>query len=84
MITKKTIRKQIEKLEEDIQWYNGHINRLCDVAKKLGFIVYKDDYGVTVYCENGIRAGFIMSVLDRTKGKIIGLQEAIEQLNNLL
>ena len=84
MITKKTIRKQIEKLEEDIQWHKGHINRLCDMAEKLGFIVYKDDYGVTVYHKDYTRAHFIMSYLDRTKGEIIGLQKAIEQLKNLL
>lgn len=84
MITKKTIRKQIEELEYVIFWNKEHINCLCDTAEKAGFIVCKDDYAVTVYHKNHIRANYIMSDLDRTNGEIIGLQMAIDQLKNLL
>ena len=84
MITKKTIRKQIEELEKEIQWYNRHINRLCDYAEKLGYIVMKDDYHAAVYHKDSTRANLITSNLDQEYGIIRGLQMAIDQLNNLL
>ena len=84
MITKKAIRKQIEELEKEIQWYNGHINRLLIISEKLGYIVMKDDYHVVVYHKDHTRANFIMSNLDQEHGIIRGLQMAIDQLKNLL
>lgn len=84
MITKKTIQRQIDKLEHEIMLYRVQIANLCDGAKERGFIVYKDGDYSAIYHNDYTQEPCMSSDLARMKGTINGLQIAIDQLETLL
>ena len=84
MITKKTIQKQIEVLENYILGYREQIKHVCDAAEERGCLVYKYGDFCSVFYKDYTPAAIITSDLDRLHGRIIGLQLAINQLKELL
>lgn len=84
MITKKTIQKQIEELEDYVLGYREQITHICDAAKERGFLVYTNGDYSAIYYKDYTQASIITNDLERLHGRIIGLQMAIDQLKNLL
>lgn len=85
MMTKKKIQALIDNLMEDQDFYRGEIDSIIDSAKKFGYIVHKYDDIVFLY-----RPGYdpvggpTQTALDSCRGRIEGLQRAIDELKNEL
>ena len=84
-MTKKKIQALIDNLTEDQTFYRKKIEYIVANAESLGYIVYKYDDIVTLY-----RPGYepvggpIQTALDSCRGKIEGLQLAINYLKKEL
>ena len=85
MMTKKKIQALIDSLMEDQDFYRGEIDSIIESAEKFGYIVYKYEDIVTLY-----RPGYepvggpIQTSLDSCRGRIEGLQLAIDELKKEL
>ena len=85
MMTKKKIQALIDDLTEIQNFYRGEIDCTINKAKEFGQIVYKYEDIVTLY-----RPGYepvggpIQTVLDSCRGRIEGLQLAIDELKKEL
>ena len=81
MMTKKKIQALIDSLMEDQDFYRVEIDSIIESAEKFGYIVHKCDDIVTLY-----RPGYepvggpIQTSLDSCRGRIEGLQAAIDEL----
>ena len=81
MMTKKKIQALIDSLMEDQDFYRVEIDSIIESAEKFGYIVHKCDDIVTLY-----RPGYepvggpIQTALDSCRGRIEGLQSAIDEL----
>ena len=85
MMTKKKIQALIDDLTEIQNFYRGEIDSIIESAKEFGQIVYKYDDIVTLY-KPGYEpvGGSIQTVLDSCRGRIKGLQLAIDELKKEL
>ena len=85
MMTKKKIQALINNLTEIQNFYRGEIDSIIESAKEFGHIVYKYDDIVTLY-KPGYEpvGGPIQTVLDSCRGRIEGLQRAINKLKEEL
>ena len=85
MMTKKKIQALIDDLTEIQNFYRGEIDSIIDSAKEFGRIVYKYDNIVTLY-NPGYEpvGGPIQTSLDSCRGRIEGLQLAIDELKKEL
>ena len=85
MVTKKKIQALVDDLTEIQNFYRGEIDSIIDSAKEFGQIVYKYEDIVTLY-----RPGYepvggpIQTTLDSCRGRIEGLQLAIDELKEEL
>ena len=85
MMTKKKIQALIDSLMEDQDFYRVEIDSIIESAEKFGYIVHKCDDIVTLY-----RPGYepvggpIQTALDSCRGRIEGLQLAIDELKKEL
>ena len=81
MMTKKKIKALIDDLTEIQNFYRGEIDSIIESAKEFGQIVYKYDDIVTLY-KPGYEpvGGSIQTALDSCRGRIEGLQLAIDEL----
>ena len=85
MMTKKKIQALVDDLTEIQNFYRGEIDSIIDSAKEFGQIVYKYEDIVTLY-----RPGYdpvggpIQTSLDCCRGRIEGLQRAINELKKEL
>ena len=85
MMTKKKIQALVDDLTEIQNFYRGEIDSIIDSAKEFGQIVYKYEDIVTLY-----RPGYdpvggpIQTALDSCRGRIEGLQRAIDELEKEL
>ena len=81
MMTKKKIQALIDDLTEIQNFYRGEIDSIIENAKEFGQIVYKYDDIVTLY-KPGYEpvGGSIQTALDSCRGRIEGLQLAIDEL----
>lgn len=85
MMTKKKIQALIDSLMEDQDFYRVEIDSIIESAEKFGYIVHKCDDIVTLY-----RPGYepvggpIQTSLDSCRGRIDGLQLAIDELKKEL
>ena len=81
MMTKKKIQALIDDLTEIQNIYRGEIDSIIESAKEFGQIVYKYDDIVTLY-KPGYEpvGGSIQTALDSCRGRIEGLQLAIDEL----
>ena len=81
MMTKKKIQALIDDLTEIQNFYRGEIDSIIESAKEFGQIVYKYDDIVTLY-KPGYEpvGGSIQTALDSCRGRIEGLQLAIDEL----
>ena len=81
MMTKKKIQALIDDLTEIQNFYRGEIDSIIENAKEFGQIVYKYDDIVTLY-KPGYEpvGGSIQTALDSCRGRIEGLQAAIDEL----
>ena len=85
MMTKKKIQALIDDLTEIQNFYRVEIDSIIESAEKFGYIVHKCDDIVTLY-----RPGYepvggpIQTALDSCRGRIEGLQRAIDELKNEL
>ena len=81
MMTKKKIQALIDDLTEIQNFYREEIDSIIDSAKEFGRIVYKYDNIVTLY-NPGYEpvGGPIQTSLDSCRGRIEGLQLAIDEL----
>lgn len=81
MMTKKKIQALIDDLTEIQNFYRGEIDSIVESAKEFGQIVYKYEDIITLY-----RPGYdpvggpIQTALDCCRGRIEGLQLAIDEL----
>ena len=81
MMTKKKIQALIDDLTEIQNFYRGEIDSIVESAKEFGQIVYKYEDIITLY-----RPGYdpvggpIQTALDCCRGRIEGLQRAIDEL----
>ena len=81
MMTKKKIQALIDDLTEIQNFYRGEIDSIIESAKEFGHIVYIYEDIVTLY-----RPGYepvggpIQTALDSCRGRIEGLQLAIDEL----
>ena len=81
MMTKKKIQALIDNLTEIQNFYRGEIDSIVESAKEFGQIVYKYEDIITLY-----RPGYdpvggpIQTALDCCRGRIEGLQLAIDEL----
>lgn len=81
MMTKKKIQALIDSLTEIQNFYRGEIDSIVESAKEFGQIVYKYEDIITLY-----RPGYdpvggpIQTALDCCRGRIEGLQRAIDEL----
>ena len=85
MMTKKKIQALIDDLTEIQNFYRGEIDSIIESAKEFGQIVYKYDDIVTLY-KPGYEpvGGSIQTALDSCRGRIEGLQLAIDELKKEL
>ena len=85
MMTKKKIKVLIDDLTEIQNFYRGEIDSIIESAKEFGQIVYKYDDIVTLY-KPGYEpvGGSIQTALDSCRGRIEGLQLAIDELKKEL
>ena len=85
MMTKKKIQALIDDLKEIQNFYRGEIDSIIESAKEFGQIVYKYDDIVTLY-KPGYEpvGGSIQTALDSCRGRIEGLQLAIDELKKEL
>ena len=85
MMTKKKIKALIDDLTEIQNFYRGEIDSIIESAKEFGQIVYKYDDIVTLY-KPGYEpvGGSIQTALDSCRGRIEGLQLAIDELKKEL
>ena len=80
-MTKKKIQALIDDLTEIQNFYRGEIDSIVESAKEFGQIVYKYEDIITLY-----RPGYdpvggpIQTALDCCRGRIEGLQLAIDEL----
>ena len=85
MMTKKKIKVLIDDLTEIQNFYRGEIDNIVESAKEFGQIVYKYEDIITLY-----RPGYepvggpIQTALDCCRGRIEGLQLAIDELKKEL
>ena len=85
MMTKKKIQALIDSLMEDQDFYRKEIDSIIKDAENSGYIVHKYDDIVTLY-----RPGYepvggpIQTALDSCRGRIEGLQLAIDELKKEL
>ena len=85
MMTKKKIQALIDDLTEIQNFYRGDIDSIIESAKEFGLIVYKYEDIVTLY-----RPGYdpvggpIQTALDSCRGRIEGLQHAIDEIEKEL
>ena len=85
MMTKKKIKTLIDDLTEIQNFYRGEIDSIVESAKEFGQIVYKYEDIITLY-----RPGYdpvggpIQTALDCCRGRIEGLQLAIDELKKEL
>ena len=81
MMTKKKIQALIDDLTEIQNFYRGEIDSIVESAKEFGQIVYKYEDIITLY-----RPGYepvggpIQTALDCCRGRVEGLQLAIDEL----
>ena len=81
MMTKKKTQALIDDLTEIQNFYRGEIDSIVESAKEFGQIVYKYEDIITLY-----RPGYdpvggpIQTALDCCRGRIEGLQLAIDEL----
>ena len=85
MMTKKKIQALIDDLTEIQNFYRGETDSIIENAKEFGQIVYKYDDIVTLY-KPGYEpvGGSIQTALDSCRGRIEGLQLAIDELKKEL
>ena len=85
MMTKKKIKALIDDLTEIQNFYRGEIDSIIESSKEFGQIVYKYDDIVTLY-KPGYEpvGGSIQTALDSCRGRIEGLQLAIDELKKEL
>ena len=85
MMTKKKIQALIDNLMEDQDFYRVEIDSIIESAEKFGYIVHKYDDIVTLY-KPGYEplGGPIQTALDSCRGRIEGLQLAIDELRKEL
>ena len=85
-MTKKKIQALIDDLTEIQNFYRGEIDSIIDSAKEFGHIVYKYDDIVTLYRPGyeSLVGGLLQTSLDHARGKIEGLQLAINYLKKEL
>ena len=85
MMTKKKIQALVDDLTEIQNFYRGEIDSIIESAEKFGYIVHKYEDIVTLY-----RPGYdpvggpIQTALDSCRGRIEGLQLAIDELKKEL
>ena len=86
MMTKKKIQALIDNLTDIQNFYRGEIDSIIDSAKEFGHIVYKYDDIVTLYRPGYEQfvGGPIQAALDSCRGRIGGLQLAINELKKEL
>ena len=86
MMTKKEIQALIDNLTEDQTFYRKKIDSIVDSAEKFGYIVHKCDDIVTLYRPGYEQfvGGPIQAALDSCRGRIEGLQLAIDELKKEL
>ena len=85
MMTKKKIQALIDDLMEDQNFYRKQIDSTAESAKKFGYIVHK--YGDFVFLYGpGYETvgGSLQTSLDSCRGRIEGLQHAINELKKEL
>ena len=81
MMTKKKIQALIDTLTEYQKYYRGAIDCVIDTAENFGHIVYKCDDIVSLYSpEYEPLGGPLQTSLDSCRGRIEGLQLAIDEL----
>ena len=85
MMTKKKIQALIDDLTGIQNFYRGEIDSIVESAKEFGQIVYKYEDIITLY-----RPGYepvggpIQTALDCCRGRVEGLQAAIDELKKEL
>lgn len=86
MMTKKKIQALIDNLTEDQDFYRGEIDSIVESAEKFGYIVHKCDDIITLYRPGYEQfvGGPIQTSLDSCRGRIEGLQLAINELKKEL
>ena len=85
MVTKKKIQALVDDLTEIQNFYRGEIDSIIDSAKEFGQIVYKYEDIVTLYRPGYDHVGGpIQTALDSCRGRIEGLQLAIDELKKEL
>lgn len=86
MMTKKKIQALIDSLMEDQDFYRVEIDSIIESAEKFGYIVHKCDDIVTLYRPGYEQfvGGPIQTSLDSCRGRIGGLQLAIDELKKEL
>ena len=85
MMTKKKIQALIDDLTEIQNFYRGEIDSIVESAKEFGHIVYKYEDIITLYKPGYEHVGGpIQTALDSRRGRIEGLQRAIDELKNEL
>ena len=86
MMTKKKIQALIDDLTEIQNFYRGEIDSIIESAEKFGYIVHKCDDIVTLYRPGYEQfvGGPIQASLDSCRGRIEGLQLAIDELKKEL
>lgn len=82
MMTKKKIQALIDDLMEDQDFYRKEIDSIVESAEKCGYIVHKCYDVVTLYKPGYEQfvGGPIQTSLDSDRGRIEGLQLAINEL----
>ena len=81
MMTKKKIQALIDDLTEIQNFYRGEIDSIVESAKEFGQIVYKYEDIITLYRPGYDQVGGpIQTALDCCRGRIEGLQLAIDEL----
>ena len=86
MMTKKKIQALINNLTEDQTFYRKKIEYIVENAESLGYIVHKCDDIVLLYKPGyeSLVGGLLQTSLDHARGKIEGLQLAINYLKKEL
>ena len=86
MMTKKKIQALIDSLMEDQDFYRVEIDSIVESAESLGYIVHKCDDIVLLYKPGyeSLVGGLLQTSLDHARGKIEGLQLAINYLKKEL
>ena len=85
MMTKRKIQDLIDNLTEDQTFYRKKISYIIETAERNGYLVHKCDDIVLLYRPDyELVGGSLQTSLDHARGKIDGLQLAINYLKKEL